>query len=76
MTLMFMPMFSLLIYNFIGRKEGQIAFYVLIPGVFSDFYCQYTESIGQGDLRFYVFVQFFPMLIAPVILWLFSKRTT
>lgn len=76
MTLMFMPIFSLLIYDFIGKKEGQIAFYILVPlGIFSIFYWQYTESIGQGDLRCYVFVQFFPMLIAPFILWLFPKKT-
>ena len=75
MTLMFMPIFSLLIYDFIGKKEGQIAFYILVPlGIFSVFYWQYTESTGQGDLRFYIFVQFFPMLIAPFILWLFYKK--
>ncbi len=76
MTFMFMPLFSLLIYDFIGRRQGEIAFWFLIPlGVFSVFYWQYTESIGQGDLRFYAFVQFFPMLIAPFVLWLFPKKT-
>jgi len=76
MTLMFMPIFALLIYDFIGKKEGQISFFILVPlGVFSVFYWQYTESIGQGDLRFYVFVQFFPILIAPFLLWLFPKKT-
>lgn len=76
MTFIFMPIFSLLIYDFIGKKEGQIAFYILVPlGVFSVFYWQYTESIGAGDLRFYIFVQFFPMVIAPFILWLFPKKT-
>ena len=76
MTLMFMPLFSLLIYDFIGVRIGQIAFFILVPlGIFSIFYWQYTESIGQGDLRFYAFVQFFPMVIAPFILWLFPKKT-
>lgn len=77
MTLMFMPIFSLLLYDFVGRKVGEWAFFLLIPlGIFSVFYWQYTESIGEGDLRFYVFVQFFPMLIAPFILWLFPKKTS
>jgi hypothetical protein len=76
MTLMFMPIFSLLIYDFVGTKIGQIAFWILIPvGIFSIFYWQHTESIGQGDLRFYVFVQFFPMVIAPFVLLLFPKKT-
>lgn len=77
MTLMFMPLFSLLIYDFIGKKEGTIAYYITIPlGIFSVLYWQYTESIGQGDLRFYVFVQFFPMLAVPFVLWLFPKKVT
>jgi hypothetical protein len=76
MTLMFMPIFSLLIYDFVSIKIGRIAFFILVPvGVLSILYWQYTESIGQGDLRLYVFVQFFPMLIAPFILWLFPKKT-
>lgn len=76
MTLMFMPLFSLLIYDFLGKQQGKIAFWLLVPlGIFSIFYWQYTETIGQGDLRFYAFVQFFPMLIAPFILWLFPKKT-
>ena len=77
MTFMFMPIFALIIYDFIGKKEGQIAFLVLLPlGMLSVFYWQYTESIGAGDLRLYAFVQFFPMLIAPFILWLFPRKTS
>jgi len=76
MTLMFMPIFSLLLYDFVGVKIGQFAFWILVPlGIFSIFYWQYTESIGQGDLRFFVFVQFFPMVITPFILWLYPKKT-
>lgn len=77
MTLMFMPIFSLVIYDFVGRKPGEITYYLSVPfGVFSILYWQYTESIGTGDLRPYVLVQFFPMVIAPFILWLFPKKTT
>jgi hypothetical protein len=74
---MFMPLFALVIYDFIGTKIGTAAFFVLIPlGLFSVFYWHYTESIGQGDLRLYVFVQFFPILIIPFVLWLFHKKTS
>ena len=75
MTFMFMPLFALLIYDFIGKKTGAMAFLLLLPlGVISVFYWQYTETLGQGDLRIYAFVQFFPMLVAPFILWLYPKK--
>lgn len=77
MTLMFMPLFSLLIYDFVGKDIGKVAFWILVPlGIFSVFYWQYTESIGEGDLRFYAFVQFFPMVIAPFIIWLYPKKVS
>ena len=76
MTLMFMPVFSLLIYDFVTPDWGKWAFLISVPlGLFSIWYWQYTESIGAGDLRFYAFVQFFPMLIGPVIILLSAKKT-
>lgn len=75
MTLMFMPIFALLIYDFIGEKEGSIAFWLLVPlGVFSVFYWRYTEATGQGDLRFYAFVQFFPLVAAALLVLLSPQR--
>ncbi|MBI1225275.1 MAG: hypothetical protein GC192_08560 [Bacteroidetes bacterium] len=74
MTFMFMPLFALLIYDFIGKKEGGIAYWLLVPlGVFSVFYWRQTEAAGHGDLRFYAFVQFFPM-VAAVLLVLVSPQ--
>lgn len=75
MTLMFMPVFSLLIYDFIGKDWGKWAFLISVPlGVFSIFYWQYTEAIGAGDLRLYAFVQFFPMLAGPIIILLSREK--
>lgn len=75
MTFMFMPIFALIIYDFIGEKWGKIAFYIFMPlGIFSILYWQYTESIEQGDLRVYAFVQFAPLIIGPIILWLSEKK--
>ncbi len=77
MTLMFMPVFSLLIYDFIGPSWGKWAFYFSVPlGVLSIFHWQYTESIGLGDLRLYAFVQFFPMLAGPALILLSDKKNT
>lgn len=68
MTFMFMPLFALLIYDFIGKKEGGIAYWLLVPlGIFSVFYWRFTEAAGHGDLRFYAFVQFFPMVAAVLL---------
>lgn len=76
MTLMFMPLLSLLVYDYLGSRPGQAAFFTLLPlGIFSVVYWHYTELAGQGDLRFYAFVQFFPMLIVPFVLWLFPGKT-
>jgi hypothetical protein len=77
MTLMFMPVFSLLLYDLISPAWGRWAFFISVPlGVFSIWYWQYTESLGMGDLRLYAFVQFFPMLIAPVIILLSQKKVS
>jgi len=75
MTLVFMPLFALIIYKFVGKEVGTVSFYFLIPlGVFSVLYWQHTETTGHGDLRFYIFVQYFPMLILPFLLWLSPHR--
>src|SRR5690606_16719026 len=37
-------------------------------------YWIHTEAAGQGDLRPYAFVQFAPMLVLPLLLYLFPAR--
>jgi len=74
MTLIFSSLFSLVLWDQLGEKVGRWAFIVFIPlGTFSVFYWWYTELMGLGDLRPYIFVQFFPMLSIPVIL-IFSRN--
>jgi len=48
MTLIFMPLFSLIVYDFLGKKIGTAVFWL---------------------------VQFFPMVVVPLILWLYPKKT-
>lgn len=45
----------------------------LLIGAFSVFYWDYTEQIGQGDLRLYGLVQFLPMLLIVLMLWLYER---
>lgn len=52
--------------------------WLLVPlvllGAASVFYWDYTERIGAGDLRFYLAVQFFPLLMVPILLALYPPR--
>ncbi|TAK35819.1 MAG: hypothetical protein EPO28_14190 [Saprospiraceae bacterium] len=34
------------------------------------------DHVPAGDLRFYAFVQFFPMVIAPFLIWLYPGKVT
>ncbi len=75
MTLMFMPVFAILIYDFIGEKQGNITFWLLVMlGIFSVFYWHYTEAAGRGDLRVYAFVQYFPMLAAILLVLITPQK--
>ena len=75
MTISFMSFFSIIIGEFINQKKGALVLLpLIIIGIGSVFYWQYTESIGVGDLRLYFIVQFFPMLLIPLIILLFKQK--
>jgi hypothetical protein len=75
MTFAFMGIFSMVIAERISVKAG-INFLIplLVLGVASVVYWYMTEQSGQGDLRPYALVQFLPVLLILVILWLFPAR--
>lgn len=73
MTISFMSVFSIIIGEYIGTKYGRtLLILLLILGISSVFYWSYSESIGCGDLRMYMAVQFFPMILIPLIMILFK----
>lgn len=75
MTIAFMGLVSIIIAEFISPIWGKRSLYPLLAlGVFSVLYWHFTEARGQGDLRPYVFVQFFPVIAIPVTLALFPSR--
>lgn len=77
MVVVFMSIFSILLMERVSLKLGVKACFPLICiGLFSVFYWHYTESLGRGDLRFYFFIQFFPMLIIPFLLLLMRPNYT
>lgn len=74
MTISFMAFFVIIVGENISVSLARKLFYPLILiGVFSVFYWMYTESIGAGDLRLYVLVQFLPIVLIPLILWLYPS---
>ena len=77
MTLSFMGIYSIILSEYISDKLGRLSLWPLILlGVFSVLYWYYTETIGAGDLRLYVIVQFFPILSLPIILLFFKPKFT
>jgi hypothetical protein len=73
----FMGLFAAIIAE---RVNVQLGLLLLIPlvlfGLASVVYWDWTERIGQGDLRFYYVIQFYPMLVIPLMLVFFSGRYT
>jgi ceramidase len=75
MGVVFMAFVAIIVGEHIEPQLGRrcLPFLVLI-GIFSVAYWQYTELLGRGDLRLYVLVQFLPMLLVPLIMLLFPSR--
>lgn len=74
MTIGFMALFSAIVGEYISIRAARTLFApLLIIGLASVFYWHVTELNGRGDLRPYALVQFLPMVLIPVILWLFSS---
>lgn len=77
MTLMFMSLLALLMYDYFGPAAGARTFFIALPaGIASVLYWHFTEAAGHGDLRPYALVQFFPMVLIPVLFLSFPGKTT
>lgn len=77
MTIVFMSLLAAVITERISMKGGRFLLSpLLLLGVGSVVYWHFTEQSGQGDLRLYGFVQFYPVLLIPAILLLFPARYT
>lgn len=79
MTISFMAFFTIVISEFISKKLALKLFIPLLTfGILSLLYWQITESKGVGDLRFYILVQFLPiiLIIAILIIYKNSNGTT
>ena len=73
MSICFMAFFCLVVSEFIHNRAGSILLVpLLIIGIGSVFYWDWTEKQGIGDLRFYALVQFLPMILVPLILFMYK----
>ncbi|MBL4659646.1 MAG: ceramidase domain-containing protein [Alcanivoracaceae bacterium] len=75
MTIAFMSLFAIIISEFINaRLGGVLLFPLILVGIASVLYWQWTEVNGVGDLRIYALVQFLPILLIPIILLMYSPK--
>jgi hypothetical protein len=76
MTIVFVSYLSIIVEQHVNKKLGtRMLVPALIIGVFSVWYWYYTEQQGAGDLRLYGWVQFFPMLCIPLIVFLYPASS-
>jgi hypothetical protein len=77
MSVMFMGLLSAVIAERISSPAGKILTAPLVLlGLASVVGWWLSEQRGAGDLRMYMLVQFYPLLIMPLILYLFPARYT
>ncbi len=75
MTLGFMGFLAGVLGERIGRRAYRLLFWPLLGlGVASVLYWYASEMQGAGDLRLYALVQFFPLLIIPLVMTLYQPR--
>jgi len=76
MSVAFMAFCSAVIADRIHNRLGNtwLLALLVVLGMLSLVYWHVTESQGHGDLRFYAFVQFYPIIMLPVVLWLFPDH--
>ena len=76
MTIGFMSLVSIIISEYFSPLLGKkLLIPLLVVGIGSVAFWAYTESIGVGDLRPYAIVQFLPILLIPMIIFLYQGRS-
>lgn len=77
MTIVAMGFLSMLLSDRISPKFGLISIIpLLIVGLVSVIGWEYSEFIGKGDLRFYFFITYYPIVMLPILLFFFPSRYT
>jgi hypothetical protein len=75
MVIAFMSFFTLIIGEYIKEEWGEkLLFPMLLLGIASVFYWYWTETNNAGDLRAYALVQFLPLILIPIMTFLFERK--
>jgi hypothetical protein len=75
MTISFMAFFSVVLSKFVHQKIGkQVLIPFILLGIISVLYWSVSENKGHGDLRFYILIQFLPILLSCISLCLYKKE--
>ncbi len=76
-VIILMSFFAYVIATHICSKAGITALFLFnFLGILSVIYWSWTEKNGNGDIRWYGFVQFFPVIAIPLFLWLYKSPAT
>ncbi|MDO8960439.1 MAG: hypothetical protein Q7U85_11970 [Rhodocyclaceae bacterium] len=74
-VLAFMVWFAAIISERVSLRAGLILLPLLLAlGLASVAYWYWSETAGLGDLRFYILTQLAPILLIPLLLWLYPPR--
>jgi hypothetical protein len=77
MTIGFISFFTAVVNENISVKSAKILFIpLLFFGAASVIYWYLGENGGGGDLRPYILVQYFPVVLIPLIIFMFTSRYT
>jgi hypothetical protein len=77
MAVAFMSLFAIVLGERIGGPVARALFVPLVAlGVGSVLHWHHTEMLGRGDERLYALVQYFPMIVLPVLLLWFPAGTS
>ena len=75
MTFAFMSLFAIILSEFISERLGkQVSIPLILAGITSVIYWYISEKLNQGNLNYYVLVQFYPMISIPIILIVFPSK--
>ncbi|MBN8852802.1 MAG: ceramidase domain-containing protein [Sphingobacteriales bacterium] len=74
MTIIFMSLLAATITDFIGSRKPVLLLALLVSlGIGSVFWWHFTGQQGRGDLRPYILVQYYPIVLIPLIIWLYPR---
>ncbi len=74
-SLLLTSFFTIVITEFVSRRAGRIMLApMVLLGLYSVLRWYGSELAGEGDLRVYLVVQFYPVIAIPFIIWMFPSH--